>query len=860
MKKISILLLSLICIMGNAQQIKVVCVGASITEGAGVKNRKENAWPGQLQSLLGTGFKVENYGIGGTTMLSKGNFPYCNTPSYHEALRSNPDIVLIDLGGNDAKAINRPFYDELEQDACDMISSFKKLPSKPRVIVMLPTAFFVTDQDGIYDPVCRKEVTPRLQKAANKEGVETVDMHQLLINHPELIPDKIHPNEKGAGFIAKRLFQQLTIQQDITFDIFPKLKAGGVDYKRTEFAGYECASFTIDGRDCKVVKPCFARKDRPWIWRARFWAHEPQTDIALLERGYHLVYYDQSGLLGNKECITNWSKFYDIMHTAGLADKVVLEGMSRGAMYALNWAAANPTKVAAVYIDNPLLDCRYIANRPDNEISRDLIKAYNLPDKKAIARFNGSPTDKIKEIVSGNYPILILCADQDEAVPLETVKEFEKKILKAGGNLIVTVKEGFNHHPHSFPNPAPIIDFIETAIDKNAFTSEKRYDSYKGLAMAGYQGWFSCPGDGADRGWYHYTGSDGSFRPGSCKIDMWPDVSEYSHLYKTEFRFADGSPAYTISEYDESTVETHFRWMREYGIDGVFIQRFIAEIKRPKSYNQLNKVWQSAINAANDNNRAISAMYDLSGMSPGDEKILLDDIDYLEATYKFKDRNINPSYLYHNGKPLVVVWGVGFNDNRRYGFKESEIIINGLIERGYSVMIGVPTHWRLLTRDTMNDKELHRLIRKCDIVMPWFVGRYNEGGFDPFELLVKEDIAWCKKNKLDYAPLAFPGFSWKNMRKDSTPIDRNRGSFYWRQLSSHIANGAEMLYLAMFDEIDEGTAIFKCATEIPIGESYFLPLDKDLGSDYYLFLAGEAARMLRKERPFSNQKPNPIGR
>lgn len=383
----------------------------------------------------------------------------------------------------------------------------------------------------------------------------------------------------------------------------------------------------------------------------------------------------------------------------------------------------------------------------------------------------------------------------------------------------------------------------------------KKYDSYKGLAMAGYQGWFSAPGDGSDRGWYHYWGKDGSFRPGSCKIDMWPDVSEYDKTYKTEFVLADGSPAYTFSSYDESTVKTHFRWMREYGIDGVFVQRFIAEIKRPKSYNQLNKVFKSAINAANINGRAISIMYDLSGMEPGDEQLALIDIDKICSQYDIKKRINNPSYLYHNGKPLVAVWGVGFNDNRKYGFKEAEIIIDGLKRRGFSVLIGVPTNWRLLQYDTLNDPELHRLIEKCDIVMPWFVGRYNEKTFGQYEQLVKDDIAWCKEHHVDYAPLAFPGFSWKNMKADSTPIPRNRGSFYWMQLSSHINNGAEMLYLAMFDEMDEGTAIFKCATEVPVGASYFLPLDKDLGSDYYLWLAGEATKMLRKERPFTTDIP-----
>lgn len=836
-------------------QIHITCVGTSITEGARIQNPEENAWPGQLQSLLGPEYKVVNYGVGGTTMLSKGDNPYCNTREYQQALRSNPDIVFIDLGGNDAKAVNRTQLDELTTDACDMIRSFKNLSSSPRVILLLPIAFFDTDTNGIYDPVSRNQVTPpRLRTAAYREGIEVIDLYSLLVEHPEWIPDGIHPEEKGSGIIAKRLFQQLILKGDNLHNIFSSLTSEGISYDLSEFMGYPCTTFKLNGREAKVVAPPMVREDLPWIWRARFWAHEPQTDIALLERGYHLVYYDQSGLIGNKECIENWNTFYALIQKAGLSEKVVLEGMSRGAMYALNWAAANPTKVAAVYIDNPLLDCRYFAGRKPGELTRDLISAYGLKDVKSIARFNGSPVDKVKEIVAGGYPILILCASEDEAIPLSTIKDFENKMRKAGGKLTVIVKEGFKHHPHSLPDPAPVVDFIETAIRKDAFTSVHTYDSYKGLVMAGYQGWFSCPGDGSGRGWYHYTGRNG-FRPGSCTIDMWPDVSEYDRIYKTEFRFADGSPAFLMSHYDESTVKTHFRWMREYGIDGVFVQRFVPEIKNPKSYNQLNKVWHSAINAANINNRSIVAMYDLSGMNAGDEKYLLDDIDYLEAEYQMKDRTKNPSYLYHNGKPLVAVWGIGFNDNRKYGFKEAEMIVNGLIERGYSIMIGVPTNWRLLQGDTMNDKELHRLIKKCDVVMPWFVGRYSEETFGTYEKLVKDDITWCKKQNLDYAPLAFPGFSWKNMNRNSKPIDRNRGHFYWKQLSSHIGNGAEMLYLAMFDEIDEGTAIFKCATEVPVGDSYFLPLDADLGPDYYLYLAGQAGKMLRKEIPFTKIKP-----
>ena len=384
--------------------------------------------------------------------------------------------------------------------------------------------------------------------------------------------------------------------------------------------------------------------------------------------------------------------------------------------------------------------------------------------------------------------------------------------------------------------------------DKKKQNESGKYDSYRGLVMAGYQGWFGCPDDGSGLGWYHYSWRNGLFQPGNTKVDMWPDVSEYPVTYKTEFSFADGSPAYVMSSYDETTVDTHFRWMQEYGIDGVFVQRFVVGIKPSRYNNHVNKVWESAIKAANKYERAVCIMYDPAQMKPGDEKYVLSDIDAIIAQYDIFERKNNPSYLHHNGKPLVSVVAVGAIDRPEFSLQVAEIMIDGLKERGFSIMIGVSTFWRELKNDVVNDSELHRIIKKCDILMPWFVGRYNEITFAPeFQRLVKDDIAWCKANNVDYAPLAFPGFSWRNMIPGSDQIPRNRGSFFKKQLSSHIASGAEMLYIAMFDEIDEATAIFKCATEVPVGESYFLALDKDLGSDYYLKLTGEAAEELKKK-------------
>lgn len=383
----------------------------------------------------------------------------------------------------------------------------------------------------------------------------------------------------------------------------------------------------------------------------------------------------------------------------------------------------------------------------------------------------------------------------------------------------------------------------------------KQYDSYKGLIMAGYQGWFNAPGDGADRGWYHYKGDKG-FRPGSCTIDYWPDVSEYEKTYQTEFCFSDGTPAYVFSSYDESTVDMHFKWMRDYGLDGVFMQRFITEIRTESGLKHFNKVLNAAMQAANKYHRAICVMYDLSGMRPGEEQLLLKDIADVAERYSLKEHSKNPSYLYHNGKPLVTVWGIGFNDHRRYGLDEAEKIVSGLKKQGFSVMLGVPTHWRELNIDTENNPRLHKLIKQCDIVMPWFVGRYNEQTYPRYNRLVVEDIKWAKENGIDYAPLAFPGFSWCNMKgRGSTQIQRNKGSFFWKQLSGAIAAGAEMIYIAMFDEIDEGTAIFKCAKRVPVGASTFVPIEEDVESDYYLWLAGQAGKMLRKEIPLDMIQP-----
>lgn len=376
--------------------------------------------------------------------------------------------------------------------------------------------------------------------------------------------------------------------------------------------------------------------------------------------------------------------------------------------------------------------------------------------------------------------------------------------------------------------------------------SRVRFKSIKNLVMAGYQGWFNTPEDGAGLGWKHFE-KEKEFKPGKCTIDLWPDVSEYEKTYETAFKLPDETPAKVFSSYDASTTDLHFKWMKQYGIDGVFMQRFVVSIRNQKGKDNYNKILNNAVLSAEKYDQAICLMYDLSGMEAGEEDILIRDWKELCEKYKLVSRN-NNHYVYHHGKPLVAVWGIGFNDRRKYGYEQVKKIIDFLKSEGCSILVGVPTHWRTLTIDAVSDTRLLELVKQADIVHPWLVGRFDNNTYEPYRKSIEEDIKWCKANGKDYMPVLFPGFSWHNMKKDAPQnmIPRLGGRFFWKQVKGAVDAGAESLYLAMFDEIDEGTAFFKCTNTPPVGESSFITYEGE-APDHYLWLAGEAAKYLRGE-------------
>lgn len=443
--------------------------------------------------------------------------------------------------------------------------------------------------------------------------------------------------------------------------------------------------------------------------------------------------------------------------------------------------------------------------------------------------------------------------------------------------------------------------------NKPDFTPHKDgepFNSYRGLVMTGYQGWFGAPDDGCSHSqhknteWYHYRESE-MFEPGVLRnsIDFWPDMREYEKQYTPgKFILPNGEKATVFSSYDKSTVMLHFKWMKDYGIDGAFMQRFVGEvIDNPDGKDHFDKVLESAMEASNTHQRAICVMYDLGGFIPSRLAKTLADAQAIMDKYQLKDRTKQKFYLHQSEKPLIVLWGVGFNDGRPYSLTDIEQLMNGLKEKGFSIMLGVPTYWRERRNDALADIKLHELIKAADVIMPWFVGRYGKDNYPDFHNLIKNDISWCKTNKVEYAPLCFPGSSDRNMHPNNGINPRYGGQFLWDQMYHCIKSGAQMLYMAMFDEIDEGTALFKCLNKsnVPSNQAAtdywvlyrnggysmrttaytgdlgtndwcrkaselnveFQGIEDNLQTDHYLWLTGQGKKMLRGEIPLKSSLP-----
>jgi hypothetical protein len=381
--------------------------------------------------------------------------------------------------------------------------------------------------------------------------------------------------------------------------------------------------------------------------------------------------------------------------------------------------------------------------------------------------------------------------------------------------------------------------------------------------MCGYQGWFSAEGDGGNRGYNHWTRGGARPAPGNIRVDLWPDLSEYGpdERFPTDLVHADGTRAEVFSSFRQPTVLRHFQWMQEHGIDGVFVQRFINSVQRPNHLAHNNTVLEHCREGARRHGRTYALMYDLSGFAPGQAARLIADWKTLLRTTRLTS---DPSYLRHRGKPLLALWGCGFKDEdkARPSLADWREILNFLKNDpesgGLAIMLGVPSFWREQRRDSISDPALQEIIRMADVVSPWTPGRYRTpaAAAQHAKEVWTPDLAWCREQRLDYLPVAFPGFSWHNMKGD--PLDaipRLQGKFFWSQIAAAKRAGADMLYVAMFDEVDEGTAIFKCTNQPPTGSGVKFLTYEGLPSDHYLRLTGLAGQVMRGALPPTDEPP-----
>jgi len=379
-----------------------------------------------------------------------------------------------------------------------------------------------------------------------------------------------------------------------------------------------------------------------------------------------------------------------------------------------------------------------------------------------------------------------------------------------------------------------------------------------GKVTVGYQGWFACAGDGAPiNSWWHYSGGATPTPVTlSNSIHCWPDMRQFSTGYQTGFtNFGNGQPATLFSSYDQQTVNTHFRWMAENGVDTAALQRF-----DPYSGTGFtiggegptrNDMAVKVMNAAQAYGIKFYIMYDVSGWNSNAMSAQIE-YDWTNVMVQLRITN-SPMYAMQNGKPVVCIWGFGFNDsNHPWDAGTCASVINWFKSQGCYVIGGVPTWWRTGVSDSRTN--FLSAYGALNMISPWMVGRIgNAGDSDNFynnpEL---GDQAYCNTNGIDYQPCVLPGDTGQ----------RAHGDFMWRQFYNMTRLGCQGIYISMFDEFNEGNQIACTAEDTsmePVGSSsLYFTLDQDgthCSSDYYLRITGDGGRMFKGQFSLTTTRP-----
>ena len=221
--------------------------------------------------------------------------------------------------------------------------------------------------------------------------------------------------------------------------------------------------FVFEGREAIIVTPESPADGKPWIWRPAFFGLFDSVDNALLERGFHVVYYDLTHGYGAPATLDAGDRFYQfVVDSVGLSLKVTLEGLSRGGFFVLNWAARNPSAVACIYVDAPVCNLLSWPGRRQSDLWKEALQLWNMTDNDAtgesLAAFR---SDLLKRLVCAQVPVFAVCGDSDDVVPYEeNMQIWRDRYSALGAPVELILKQGVGHHPHSLENPEPVVDFI----------------------------------------------------------------------------------------------------------------------------------------------------------------------------------------------------------------------------------------------------------------------------------------------------------------------------------------------------------------------------------------------------------------
>lgn len=377
-------------------------------------------------------------------------------------------------------------------------------------------------------------------------------------------------------------------------------------------------------------------------------------------------------------------------------------------------------------------------------------------------------------------------------------------------------------------------------VSQNNLTLEKKI-------LCTYNGNYRCIGDSSNQNWSTWSKREDRLTVDDINFEMWPDTSEYEEheLFKTGINDSNNNPSYLFSSMNPIVIERHFAWMLKYGIDGIWLKRFVTDL--PGSINGYKKYLPNLLilnyvkNFAEKYDRFFSIMYDLTGVSS---------VGFSDVIKRDWSRLLNhqihktSSYVHENSKPVIMLSGLGHDKNLN-----PDVIINLItfLKSSAYVIGGVNWTWRTDTINQQTNPPWGDIYAMLDGICPLNTGNYyiaSTGIWWCASGYWQEDVALARSRKQFYLPLIYPGYGVDNKNgTTNSRISRTNGNFMWHQFVQCVRFSINSAIIESFDDVTNGTAIFKISNNPPVLNKFITY--GDLPEDHYLKLAGFSSEMIR---------------